>query len=165
MADAGLAVRRFPSSAAALAAQAPIESDGLGASLMPRVCAWCKVSLGAVVCEPAMAGCVSHGICPACSEILREEARQLTALIAENEATAAQASTPPGAEPLQVTGTADSAGVMIPPQVVEHARARPVASSLFWTITGLDFGRSIAWAKRQPNSISAQIRAKLGRIA
>lgn len=26
----------------------------------------------------------------------------------------------------------------------------PLPKSLFWTITGRDFGRSIAWAKKQP---------------
>lgn len=32
---------------------------------------------------------------------------------------------------------------------------------LFWTVTGADFGRSIAWAKRQRNSVVEQIRAAL----
>lgn len=29
---------------------------------------------------------------------------------------------------------------------------------LFWTVTGADFGRSIAWARRQPNRVIEQIR-------
>jgi hypothetical protein len=33
---------------------------------------------------------------------------------------------------------------------------------LFWTVTGRDFGRSLAWAKKQPpNPITAALRAKL----
>jgi hypothetical protein len=29
----------------------------------------------------------------------------------------------------------------------------------FWTLTGEDFGRSIAWARQQPNVVSEQIRS------
>ena len=106
-----------------------VETDGIGALLQAVVCAWCKTPMGAKVCEASMAGRISHGLCPAC---MREQLCALRLPAApENEATAAQAKTPPGAEPLQVTGTADSAGVMIPPQVVEHAGARPVASFTF----------------------------------
>lgn len=40
---------------------------------------------------------------------------------------------------------------------------------LFWTVTGADFGRSIAWARRQPNRIIEQIRiaqaAKKGTVS
>lgn len=43
-----------------------IETDGLGAELMPVVCAWCKAPMGAKVCVSAVRGMVSHGICPAC---------------------------------------------------------------------------------------------------
>src|SRR5688572_3153881 len=32
---------------------------------------------------------------------------------------------------------------------------------LFWTVTGNDFGRSISWAKKQPNAVSAQITTAL----
>lgn len=32
---------------------------------------------------------------------------------------------------------------------------------LFWTVTGNDFGRSISWAKRQPNALSQQIKTAL----
>ena len=52
-----------------------VETDGVGAELMPVVCAWCSVKMGAKVCEPAMAGKVSHGICPACFEFLMTETR------------------------------------------------------------------------------------------
>lgn len=38
---------------------------------------------------------------------------------------------------------------------------RPPNQSLFWTITGRDFGRSIAWARKQPNVLSQKIRAAL----
>jgi hypothetical protein len=30
---------------------------------------------------------------------------------------------------------------------------------IFWLITGADFARSIAWAKRTPNAVSVRIRA------
>lgn len=32
---------------------------------------------------------------------------------------------------------------------------------LFWTVTGNDFGRSISWAKQQPNALSQQIKTAL----
>ena len=32
---------------------------------------------------------------------------------------------------------------------------------LFWTVTGNDFGRSISWAKKQPNALSQQIKTAL----
>src|SRR6478609_4012112 len=32
---------------------------------------------------------------------------------------------------------------------------------LFWTVTGNDFGRSISWAKKQPNAVSEQITTAL----
>ncbi|HEX7632519.1 MAG TPA: hypothetical protein VF388_10320 [Lacunisphaera sp.] len=32
---------------------------------------------------------------------------------------------------------------------------------LFWTVTGNDFGRSISWAKKQPNALSKQIKTAL----
>jgi diacylglycerol kinase family enzyme len=32
---------------------------------------------------------------------------------------------------------------------------------LFWTVTGNDFGRSISWAKQQPNAVSEQIKTAL----
>jgi hypothetical protein len=31
--------------------------------------------------------------------------------------------------------------------------------ALFWTVTGRDFGRANAWAKRQPNRVREQIKA------
>ena len=35
---------------------------------------------------------------------------------------------------------------------------------IFWTVTGRDFGRANAWAKRQPpNPINAAIRAHLAK--
>lgn len=42
------------------------ESDGIGAALMPVVCAWCGRPMGAKVCVPAMAGQTSHGMCREC---------------------------------------------------------------------------------------------------
>jgi hypothetical protein len=44
------------------------EDDGLGASLMAVVCAWCAAPMPAKVCAPAEAGKVSHGMCQACYE-------------------------------------------------------------------------------------------------
>jgi len=32
---------------------------------------------------------------------------------------------------------------------------------LFWTVTGNDFGRSISWAKKQKNAVSAQIKTAI----
>lgn len=49
------------------------ESDGLGASLMAVVCAWCGTSLGANVCAPSEAGKSSHGICKACAIDMRAD--------------------------------------------------------------------------------------------
>ena len=54
-----------------------VESDGIGAALMPVVCAWCRVPLGAKVCAPAMSGKVSHGMCEACSERLMRGMRPI----------------------------------------------------------------------------------------
>lgn len=40
----------------------------------------------------------------------------------------------------------------------------PRPQPLFWTVTGRDFGRSIAWAKQQPvNAITAAVRAEVVR--
>ena len=33
---------------------------------------------------------------------------------------------------------------------------------LFWTVTGRDFGRANAWARRHPSTLNAHIRASLG---
>jgi hypothetical protein len=35
---------------------------------------------------------------------------------------------------------------------------------LFWTVTGEDFGRSIAWAKKQPNLINLHIKEALKKL-
>ncbi len=45
-----------------------------------------------------------------------------------------------------------------PFEPVKSARPFPWAC-----VTGLDFGRSNAWAKRHPSTVRQQIRAKLGR--
>lgn len=68
LSDHGLAVRNFPTAAAARAAQVNRDTDGIGAPLMAVVCAWCGKHLGAIVCTPAQAGMTSHGICPPCKE-------------------------------------------------------------------------------------------------
>lgn len=45
-------------------------------------------------------------------------------------------------------------------QSAETVERHPRAKSLFWTVTGRDFGRSIAWARRQPaNVVTAAMRA------
>ena len=49
------------------------ESDGIGASLMAVVCAWCGADLGAKVCAPSEAGKTSHGICPKCAADMRAQ--------------------------------------------------------------------------------------------
>ena len=33
------------------------------------ICAWCQTPMGEKPCEPALAGSVSHGICPVCAHI------------------------------------------------------------------------------------------------
>lgn len=71
--DRGLDVRRFAHVNHARVAQALIESDGLPAVLVARVCAWCRKDLGAVVGSPGQEGMVSHGMCPACSARLLAE--------------------------------------------------------------------------------------------
>lgn len=71
--DQGLVVRRFGCAADGRRAQADIESDGIGASFMRRVCAWCQKDLGVVACAAKDAGMVTHGMCPECLErTLRE---------------------------------------------------------------------------------------------
>lgn len=42
-------------------------------------------------------------------------------------------------------------------QRTEDSGAKP----RFFAVTGRDFGRSIAWARRTPNAVAAQIRAAL----
>lgn len=118
MTDFGLQVRRFASAEAARAAQAPIEGDGLGASLMPVVCAWCGAKMGAKVCAPHMACRVSHGICPACraKHSSDKASRQAT-----------------GPCPLGETGAA------VPPSCRTsdggHAAGRPAESETFWRLS------------------------------
>lgn len=43
----------------------------------------------------------------------------------------------------------------------EGERPEKQKGPLFWTITGNDFGRSILWAKSQPNEMTLQIRKAL----
>lgn len=43
------------------------ESNGIGASLMPVVCAWCGAKKGAKVCENWDGRSVSHGMCRPCA--------------------------------------------------------------------------------------------------
>lgn len=102
-----------------------VETDGLGAPLMRRVCGWCRADLGMVVCRPDQVGDTSHGMCPACSAKL----------------TASLEVEPPAPAPATSTS----------------APERP----LFWTVQGADFGRSNAWAKRQPNLLTQAIRRRL----
>lgn len=64
--DRGLDVRRFAHANHALLAQAPIESDGLPAVLVRRVCAWCKTDMGVAVGSPGQENAISHGMCPSC---------------------------------------------------------------------------------------------------
>lgn len=72
--DRGLEVRRFACAADARRAQAPIESDGIGAVLVRRVCAWCQGDMGVVaVRDSRMANKTTHGICPACARRLTDE--------------------------------------------------------------------------------------------
>lgn len=96
-----------------------LETDGLGAALMPVVCAWCRQPMGAKVCEAAMAGMVSHGICPGCVAIER-------AKLNLNDAPSA-----PARMQRPETGAAGSPGVVTRQQSDEHARVRPGASFTF----------------------------------
>jgi hypothetical protein len=135
-----------------------IETDGVGVDLMPVVCSWCRRDLPAKVWPTAVSrGEASHGVCPACRDQQLEALRSPVA--PRNEVTSQPAGPCPAAE----TGTAGPKGA------VEHARACPVASSLsvnrplFFTVSGLDFGRSIAWARRTPNQVGEQVRSALNR--
>jgi hypothetical protein len=71
--DQGLAVRRFRCAADGRRAQANIESDGIGATLLRRVCGWCQAEMGVVAGSPDQAGEITHGICPACAERMTNE--------------------------------------------------------------------------------------------
>lgn len=47
-----------------------VETDGLPAPVMHRVCSWCSKSMGVVVCDPSMDGKTTHGICLNCRDTL-----------------------------------------------------------------------------------------------
>ncbi len=146
--DRGLAVRRFRCAADGRRAQANIESDGIGGAFMLRVCAWCKADMGRAPCDPADAGKVTHGMCPACKR----------RLIAELPGVPHPAGCPgklnfDGGNP----GSASSAAAG---QV-----ATPLPSPLFWCVTGMDFGRVIRWAReRWRNPLDALVRDKINQI-
>lgn len=125
-----------------------VETDGIGASLMSVVCAWCKKPLGAKVCVPSMAGQVSHGICEGCRVIVAGSLKSLPS---------PQAELPPGEASLFLPG----AGRYNPSVEVGDDLPAPPVRPLFWTVTGNDFGRSIAWAKCHPNQVSEHIRAAI----
>jgi hypothetical protein len=80
-----------------------------------------------------------------------------------NAAAAAPANTPPGAEPSQDKGIA--APGADEPAALEHLSGGPAASftysppPLFWSVQGTDFGRVIAWARRQRNPVTDGLRA------
>jgi hypothetical protein len=170
--EVGMLVRRFPTAAAARAAELDRETDGLPASLMARVCSWCNQSMGAVVCEPALAGKITHGICPACQERLLGELPGVPALslspvtpgVNEVAAGAAVSTLPGTQQPQQVKGiTAPDAPASA---ALEHLSGGPATSSLFpaerfWCVQGSDFGRVIAWARRQPRVVAEAIRARI----
>jgi hypothetical protein len=198
--DRGLDVRRFGNAGQARRVQAPIESDGLGASLMAVRCGWCGANIEAKVCEPAMAGKVSHGICPACQQKLLAGLPGVPRTLVRGEglesvgatrgfgchpadaaspapsnsratgADIAAAAEAAGPRSPQDNGTAGSPGVLSRDVSDEHAGARPAAVSAppprdrFWTVTGRDFGRAIAWARRQRNALNDAIRAKINEV-
>jgi hypothetical protein len=161
-----------------------IETDGVGANLMKVVCAWCKKDLGAKACVPEMVGKISHGICPACADGLREEARtaprpigrslflpgsgrSLPTFRDDKHLPGGDASVNEVASPLArdvalpgETGTARSAEESGAASD-EHAGACP-ATFTFSTVTGSDFGRSNAWAKQSGNALTKIIRRRLG---
>ncbi len=184
--DLGLAVRRV----APGAGRANIESDGLGADLMPVVCAWCSRSLGAKVCRPEEAGQVSHGICPECQERLLAELPGVPHVNNSPAAPGADGGAAGGISGPRCYQVAGPAGSVDAPKVRsqksdEHAGAAPAPTSAnfdgvkpgsaasaaagravtplpsprFWSVTGWDFGRSNAWARRWVNPLIAHIRA------
>lgn len=59
-------------------AQAALDAELAPPPVLRRVCAWCQRDMGVVVCEPKMAGQVTHGICPTCAEKQLAELRALT---------------------------------------------------------------------------------------
>lgn len=163
--DMGLQVRRFASPQAARAAQAPIESDGIGVALMPVVCSWCGVGLGAKACAPHMAGLTSHGMCPACWEKL------FAALdfppLAIDEAASPSALPHPG--PTASRGVTGTTAHGYEASALEHPSRGPAASSLspaplFSCVTGADFGRANAAAKARGNPLAVRIRAALAKL-
>jgi hypothetical protein len=191
--DHGLVVRSFRCHQAAGRAQAQIESDGLPAVLVRRVCAWCQAEMGAVVGSPGQEDLVTHGMCPVCVERMEAELPGLPhnslpvacdrLSCAVGSATAGRdrhfispgatpgadvgaavpAKTPPGAMPARVTGTSAPASRAA---ALEHLSGGPAATSVYFhCVTGLDFGRAIRWAReRWRNPVAAQIRRKLHEI-
>ena len=80
----------------------------------------------------------------------------------ENDAPAAQAA---GSRSPQGNGTTAVGGFA--PEALEHHSGGTGASftfnrPLFWLVQGVDFGRANAWARRTPNAVAVQIRARLG---
>lgn len=64
-----------------------------------------------------------------------------------------------------------SVGTSVPHAAMGHLSRGPAASfsfsarPLFWTVTGYDFARSIAWAKSHGNPVADQIRDHKGRLS
>lgn len=94
-----------------------------GTPLMERVCCYCRLTLGWVVCEPSMDGERSHGACDACMAI--EMAALLAAeytleIGAAGEEPATQAATPDG----------DGAAAVKNATPSDEALRAPISSSL-----------------------------------
>lgn len=120
MSDMGLRVRRFACVADARAAQANIESDGIGAALREVVCCWCAKPTGAaVLCAPGVLKPISDGMCAAC---LASQLDSLDADLLFNDVASPLAH---GAGSLGVKWTA------APIVRREHASGGPAASSDF----------------------------------
>lgn len=119
--EMGLQVRRFKCVADARAAQANIESIGVGASLRPVICCWCNQPTGAaVLCDPGVMKPISDGMCSVCL------ASQLGRLNSELPLNLVASPLERSADSLEEKRTA------APAMRREHASGGPAASSKFY---------------------------------
>jgi hypothetical protein len=161
------------------------ESAGAVASLQRVVCRFCGDYVGARVCGPAGVDTVAQSCCAACAVggfdfVLGERLEGVGPLTGGACADAGSPALPlPGSNALGSIEAASAAGqerqrvkgTMTPvaqaPAVLDHPSHGPAASftfapphwTSFWLVSGADFARSIAWAKRHGNPIADQIRA------
>lgn len=129
---------------------------------------------------------ITHGICPTCHALMLAElpsprpnfapppspvtglkrtspATGHASFVDEAAARPAVSTLPGTQRPAGDNGT--TAPAEDPAAVLEHPSGGPAASStfnaaprpLFWTVQGYDFGRAIAWARRQGSALRAHV--------